>query len=96
LPTTRTAEKEMRVAERRKARNKSVRSATKSLVTLAENAISAGDVDAAKTAVKSAVSSLDKESERTKVHPNNAARRKSRLVKKLNKAAAPAKAEKKS
>ena len=95
MPTTRTAEKEMRAAERRKARNKGVRSATKTLVTLAENAISAGDVDEAKAAVKTAVSSLDKESEKAKVHPNNAARRKSRLVKKLNKAAAPAKAEKK-
>jgi small subunit ribosomal protein S20 len=93
LPTTRTAEKEMRVAERRKARNKSVRSETKTEVTLAENAISAGDLDAAKAAVKTAVSSLDKESERGKVHPNNAARRKSRLIKKLNKAAIPAKAE---
>jgi small subunit ribosomal protein S20 len=96
LPTTKTAEKEMRVAERRKGRNKSVRSETKTKVTLAENAISSGDLDAAKAAVKAAVSSLDKESEKTKVHPNNAARRKSRLVKKLNKALAPAKAEKKS
>ncbi len=101
MPTTRTAEKEMRVAERRKARNKSVRSETKTRVTLAESAISAGDLDAAKAAVKVAVSSLDKEAERAKVHPNNAARRKSRLIKKLNKIvpakeepkAAPAKAE---
>jgi small subunit ribosomal protein S20 len=95
LPTTRTAEKEMRVAEKRKARNKSVISETKTLVTLAENAIAAGDLDAAKAAVKIATSALDKEAERSKVHGNNAARRKSRLVKKLNKAAAAPKAEKK-
>lgn len=95
MPTTKTAEKEMRVAERRKARNKSVRSETKTQVALAESAISAGDLEAAKAAVKVAVSSLDKESERSKVHANNAARRKSRLVRKLNEAAGPAKAEKK-
>jgi small subunit ribosomal protein S20 len=87
LPTTRTAEKEMRVAERRKARNKSARSRTKTDVTKAEGAISAGNLDAAAAEVKAAVSSLDKEAEKSAVHRNNAARRKSRLMKKLNKAA---------
>jgi small subunit ribosomal protein S20 len=91
LPTTRTAEKEMRVAERRKARNKSALSMTKTKVTEAEGAISAGDLETAKAVVKNAIKSLDKESEKGKVHPNNAARRKSRLVKKLNKALAIAK-----
>ena len=92
MPSTKTAEKEMRVAERRKARNKSALSMTKSAVTQAESAITKGDVEAAKAVVKAAISSLDKEAEKGKVHPNNAARRKSRLMKKLNKAAASAKA----
>ena len=64
---------------------------TKTKVTQAEGAISSGDVEAAKAKVKAAVKSLDKESEKGKVHPNNAARRKSRLIKKLNKAVAAAK-----
>jgi small subunit ribosomal protein S20 len=95
LPTTRTAEKEMRVAGRRLNRNKSIISRTKTSVTKAEGLISAGNVEAAQASVKAAVSALDKEAEKGTVHRNNAARRKSRLVKKLNKAAASAKNEKK-
>ncbi len=95
MPTTRTAEKEMRVANRRKARNKSARSQTKTDVSKAEGVISSGNLEAAKAEVKAAISSLDKEAEKGKVHRNNAARRKSRLMKKLNKAAAATKTEKK-
>lgn len=84
MPTTKTAEKELRVATRRLARNKSARSATKTSVTQAENAIASGNLDEAKAAVKAAISSLDKESEKGTVHGNNAARRKARLVKKFN------------
>ncbi len=90
MPTTRTAEKEMRVAGRRKNRNISIISRTKTQVTKAEGMISAGNIDGAKSSVKAAVSALDKEAEKGTVHRNNAARRKSRLVKKLNKAAAQA------
>ncbi len=91
MPTTRTAEKEMRAAERSKARNKSVRSQTKTYVSKAEEAISSGNLDAAKAEVSIAISALDKEAEQGRVHRNNAARRKSRLMKKLNKASAPVK-----
>ncbi len=93
MPTTKTAEKEMRVAGRRQARNKSIRSLTKTNVGLAEEMISSGNVDAAKAKVKIAISTLDKEAEKGKIHSNNAARCKSRLMKKLNKIAAPAKSE---
>jgi small subunit ribosomal protein S20 len=95
LPTTRTAQKEMRVAERRKEGNKSVRSQTKTNVTKAEGIISSGNLDAARLEVKSAVSALDKETKKGRSHRNNAARRKSRLMKKLNKVEVAAKAEKK-
>jgi small subunit ribosomal protein S20 len=96
LPTTNTAEKEMRVAERRKTRNKSVRSQTKTSIVKAEEAIAAGRIDAAKVEVKAAISIMDKEGDKGKIHPNNVARHKSRLMKKLNKAAAASKSEKKS
>lgn len=95
MPTTKTAEKEMRVAGRRQKRNQSIRKGTKTQVTRAEGAIAAGNLEVAQAEVKTAIRSLDKEAERGKVHPNNAARRKSRLMKKLNAAAKPAKAEKK-
>jgi small subunit ribosomal protein S20 len=90
LPTTRTAEKEMRVADTRKERNKSIHSQTKTKVSHAEHVIASAELDAAKAEVKKAISALDKESGKGKVHPNNAARRKSRLMKKLNKASAAA------
>jgi small subunit ribosomal protein S20 len=95
LPTTRTAEKEMRVAGRRQERNKSIVSRTKSTVTKAEGLISAGNIEVAAKAVQAAVSALDKEAEKGTVHGNNASRRKSRLVKKLNKALAASKTAKK-
>ena len=85
----------MRVADRRKARNKSARSQTKTDVSKAEEVISSGNLDAAKVEVQKAISGLDKETEKGKSHRNNAARRKSRLMKKLNKAGAATKAEKK-
>jgi small subunit ribosomal protein S20 len=93
LPTTNTAEKEMRVAERRKARNKSIHSQTKTNISQAEAVIASGDLEAAKKEVKHAISALDKESGKQKIHSNNAARRKSRLMKKLNIAAAASKAQ---
>ncbi len=86
MPTTRTAEKEMRTAERRQARNKSARSQTKSSVAKAAGTVAAGNLEAAQADVKSAISALDREVERGKSHRNNAARRKSRLMKKLNSA----------
>lgn len=87
MPTTKTAEKEMRVAQKRKARNKSAISKTKTLIDKAEKAIDSGNIEAAKTNVNQAVSSLDKDAEKGIIHGNNASRRKSRLVSKLNKAA---------
>ena len=87
MPTTKTAEKEMRAAGRKTLRNKSVRSGVKTSVSKAGEVISSGNLDAAKAAVKAAISALDKEAGVGAVHRNNAARRKSRLMKKLNKAA---------
>jgi len=74
----------MRVAERRQLRNKSIRSLCKTNVTKAERLIFSGDLEAAQKAVLDATSSLDKAAEKGVIHPNNAARRKSRLMKKLN------------
>jgi small subunit ribosomal protein S20 len=91
LPTTNTAKKAMRLAETNKMRNKSVRSTTKTKISKAEKLIAEGNADEAKTAVLQAISTLDKEAEKRVVHRNNAARRKSRLMKKLNKSATSAK-----
>ena len=79
----------MRVAERRRVRNKPIRSLCKTNITKAEKLIFSGEIEAAQKAVITAISSLDRAAEKGVIHPNNAARRKSRLMKKLNQAQAP-------
>ena len=79
-----SAKKQIRVAERRGLRNKSVRSRCKTHITKAEKLIFSGEIEAAKEAAAASISALDKAAEKGIIHPNNAARRKSRLVKKLN------------
>ncbi len=76
----------MRVAEKRQLRNKSVRSLCKTNITKAERLVFSGELEAAKQAVAEAIISLDKAAEKGVIHSNNAARRKSRLMKKLNEA----------
>jgi small subunit ribosomal protein S20 len=78
----------MRVSERKQLRNKSIRSLCKTNVTKAEKLIFSGELEGAQKAVVAAVSSLDKAAEKGVIHANNAARRKSRLLKKLNEAQA--------
>jgi len=63
-----------------------VRSQVKTNITRAEKLIFSGDLKAAGEAVTVAVSSLDKAAEKKMLHANNAARRKARLLKKLNRA----------
>jgi small subunit ribosomal protein S20 len=82
------AQKSVRVAERKRLRNKSVRSLCKTTITKAEKLIFSGELEAARQAVVAAISALDKAAEKGVIHPNNAARRKSRLLKKLNEAQA--------
>ena len=83
----------MRVSARKQERNKSIVSECKTAITGAEKLIFSGDLKAANKAVANAVKCLDKAAEKGIIHPNNAARRKSRLVKKLNEAQASASSE---
>lgn len=87
-----SAQKAARAAGKRQIRGGAIRKEVKTDVTRAEKLIAAGDAGA-KDAVKAAVKALDKAAEKKIIHGNNAARRKSRLVKKLNKPAAPPKAK---
>ncbi len=83
----------MRVAERRHLRNKSVLSECKTHVTKAEKLIFSGELEAAREAVSVAIRSLDKAAEDGIIRLNNAARRKARLMRKLNAALSSAAAE---
>ena len=86
MPVTKSAKKQMRVAEKKRLRNQPIRSRCKTNITKAEKLIFSGELEEAKKAVVAAISSLDKAAEKGVIHSNNAARRKSRLMKKLNEA----------
>lgn len=90
MPNTKSAIRQDRVNETREARGKGVRSQTKTTITKAEKLLFSGEVDKAKEAVVAAISALDKAAGKKIIHPKNAARRKSRLMKKLNQASAAA------
>jgi len=69
-------------------RNRAVRSRTKTFITRAEKLVFAGEMESAQAAVAESIRALDRAAEKGIIHPNNAARRKSRLMKKLNQAQA--------
>ena len=85
MANSKSALKRVKVSERRRLRNRTYRSAARTMVRRAESVISTGDVDAAASAVGSAVSMLDRTAGKGVIHRNNAARRKSRLMSKYNK-----------
>ncbi len=81
---TPSALKRVRQSLRRRAINRRTRSEAKTLVQQASDiALGRGDGDGPE-AVKAAISALDKAAEKGIIHPNNAARRKSRLMTKVN------------
>lgn len=86
--STRSAEKAHRQSLERRLRNRAVKSATKTAVRLANEAIIAGDINAARDAVRTALVALDKAAQKGVLHSNNAARHKSRLLIKYNAAIA--------
>jgi small subunit ribosomal protein S20 len=79
-----SAQKAARGSVKRHQRNKSIRSQVKTDIIRAEKLIFSGDIEGARAAVTAAVSALDKAAEKKILHGNNAARRKSRLIKKLD------------
>ena len=86
MPHSKSAQKEVRASKKRRLRNKSIRSLCKTNIVKAEKLIFSGELESGREAIVAAISSLDKAAEKGVIHPNNAARRKSRLLKKLNKA----------
>jgi small subunit ribosomal protein S20 len=86
MPNNKSAEKRMRQEQKRRAHNRSVKSLVKTQVTKARVAITGSNVSAedAEAAVRAAVSELDRAAKKGVIHRNNAARRKSRLMKQLN------------
>lgn len=85
---TRSAAKAHRQSVKRRIRNRAIKSATKTAVKNAGLAIAGGEVESARLSVRSAITALDRAAAKGVIHPNNAARRKSRLLLKYNAAIA--------
>ena len=78
-----SALKRIRQNRKRYIHNRTFRSRTRTLVKNAESTISSGDLEAAREATQTAVRDLDKLASRGVIKKENAARRKSRLMRKL-------------
>lgn len=75
--------KRNRQNDKHRLRNRVVRGSTRSFIAKARTALSGSNTETATEAVKTAIRMLDKAAEKGVIHKNNAARRKSRLMKHL-------------
>ncbi len=87
MPNIKSAKKRVIVSENNAARNKRVRSDLRTAIKKADAAIAANAADKADV-VKVAVKKIDAATNRGILHKNNAARKNSGLVMRLNKAEA--------
>lgn len=89
MPNTESAKRAHRKAERRKLQNKSQRSALRTQIKKVRTTATGTDTAAAKTELQTAIKKLDQSADKHLIHPNKAARLKSRLTKLVNKLSAP-------
>ncbi|MEM7030324.1 MAG: 30S ribosomal protein S20 [Chloroflexota bacterium] len=88
MPNIKSAKKRARQAEKRREFNRYYKTSARTYVKRARTLIEEGDFEAADEAVRQAGKVLDKAAQKKCIHKNNAARRKSRLAKALNRARA--------
>jgi small subunit ribosomal protein S20 len=84
LANTSSAKKRIRQNEKRSMRNQDVVTRSRTYVKRARMAMDEGDFDAARESVEKAVSEIDRAVSKGVIHANNGARRKSRLMIRLN------------
>lgn len=83
MANTASAKKRIRSSARRRERNRQFRSAARTYIKRTRSLIEQGDLEAAEEMSRRAASTLDKAARKGVVHPRNASRRKSRLMKEL-------------
>lgn len=84
MATTASAKKRLRSSARRRERNRVFRSRARTFVKKTDRLIAEGKLEEAAQAVRQATSALDKAALKGIIHKNNAARRKARLMRRLN------------
>ncbi len=86
MANIKSAIKEIRASERRRKVNQLHRSRARTQVKQTRTLIEDGELTEAQAMLSQAASALDKAAKKGALHPNTAARRKSRLMKLLNRA----------
>lgn len=86
MANTKSAKKRILQNEKARLRNRRYISGSRTAVKKARASIAAGDMTAAQEAVQTACAMLDRAATKRVIHPNNAARRKSRLMAALHRA----------
>jgi small subunit ribosomal protein S20 len=87
MPKGKTDIRRFQKQEKRRQRNRSVRSAVKTYIGRARQAIvgaTSREDESLQSSVLRAIKELDRAARKGIIHPNNAARRKSRLMKRVN------------
>lgn len=88
MPASKSVNKAARTAEKKRLRNRLVRSRTRAYMSRARRLISAEHLELAQQEAVVAISNIDRAVSKGVFHKNKAARLKSRLMKKLNALAA--------
>jgi small subunit ribosomal protein S20 len=86
MANTKSAEKAARQSAKRATQNRIMIGGSRTAVKRARVAIASGNEAEAQEAIREAMSMLDRAATKGVIHKNNASRRKSRLMKALNKA----------
>lgn len=84
MPNIKSAIKRVKTNDKRRALNASQKSSLRTAVKTVDTALASNEVEAAKAALIVATKKLDKAVTKGLIHKNAAARKKSRLTKKLN------------
>jgi small subunit ribosomal protein S20 len=84
LANIKSAIKRNKQNQKTRLRNRVYRGASRTFIQKAHVAVDAGDPEVARTATLTAIQALDKAAQKGIIHKNNAARRKSRLMKRLS------------
>ena len=86
MANIKSAKKRILVSAKRQARNRHVKSSTKTAIKKLTSAVGAGQTDNVQALLSQAVSAIDTACSKGVYHKNTAARKKSRLAKLANKA----------
>jgi len=81
-----SAKKRIELTRKQTAQNKAIRSSYRTAIKRFEEALAANDIEKAQELLQVALSRIDRAASKGVIHRNQAARRKSRLTKRLNQA----------